>query len=188
MGTELTGINYLNKWWDVSTNINIYNSKINTSNVAGATQQNAMWSWFGKFNSNFKLPSNFALQLTTTYQSKTNLPVNSNSGMQGPPQMMQSQSASQGYIKPSWGMDFAVKKSFLKNNAASVSLNISDIFRTRINSQYSYSNYFVQDYERLRDPQMFRINFSYRFGKIDMNLFKRKSTKGEQNAAESIQN
>ncbi len=188
VGTELTGINYLTKWWDVSTNLNIYNSKINTSNISGATAQDALWSWFGKLNNNFKLPANFAMQLTTTYQSKTNLPVNSNSGMGGPPQMSQSQSAAQGYIKPSWGMDVAFKKSFLKNNAASVSFNISDIFRTRISSQYSYSNYFVQNYERLRDPQMFRINFSYRFGKIDMTLFKRKSSNGDQNAAESMQN
>ena len=100
----------------------------------------------------------------------------------------QSQSASQGYIKSNWGMDIAFKKSFLKNNAASLSLNISDIFRTRISSQYSYSDYFTQQYTRLRDPQMFRLNFSYRFGKIDFSLFKRKTTQGEQNASESIQN
>lgn len=186
-GAELTSVNYLTKWWDISTNINVYNSKVNTGNISNSIQQDAMWSMFGKFNSNFKLPSNFAIQLTATYQSKTNLPVNNNPGMGGPP-MMSSQSASQGYIKPSWGMDLAFKKSFLKNNAASVSFNISDIFKTRVNSQYSYSTYFIQDYNRQRDPQMFRLNLSYRFGKIDASLFKRKSLKGEQNASESISN
>lgn len=185
-GAEITSVNYITKWWDISTNINIYNSKVNTDNITNATSQEAMWSWFAKFNSNFKLPANFSMQLTTTYQSKTNLPVNNNQGGMGGP-WNQSQSASQGYIKANWGMDIAIKKSFLKNNAASVSLNISDIFRTRINSQYSYSDYFVQNYDRLRDPQMFRLNFSYRFGKIDFSLFKRKSTKGEQNAGESMQ-
>ncbi len=185
-GAEVTAQNFLNKWWDISTNINVYNSKVNTTNISNSTSQNAMWSMFGKFNSNFKLPSNFAIQFTTTYQSKTNLPVNNNPGMGGPP-MMQSQSASQGFIKSSWGMDLAVKKNFLKNNAASVSLSINDIFRTRINSQYSSSNYFTQDYNRLRDPQMVRLNLSYRFGKIDASLFKRKSTRGEQNATEGIQ-
>ncbi len=84
-------------------------------------------------------------------------------------------------------MDLAVKKSFLKNNAASVSLSINDIFKTRITSQYSSSAYFTQDYTRLRDPQMFRLNLSYRFGKIDASLFKRKSNKGEQNATEGMQ-
>ncbi len=185
-GAEVTSVNYLTKWWDISTNVNVYNSRINTSNISSAAAQAALWSWFGKFNSNFKLPANFAIQLTTTYQSKSNLPVNNNQGMGGP--WNQSQSASQGYIKANWGMDIAFKKSFLKNNAAAISLNISDIFRTRINSQYSYSDYFTQEYSRLRDPQMFRINFSYRFGKIDASIFKRKSTKGEQNATESIQN
>lgn len=187
-GAEFTAQNYLTRWWDISTNINIYNSKVNTANVAtnAAAQQGALWSWFGKFNSNFKLPKNFAIQFTTTYQSKTNLPVNTNTGMGGPP-MMQSQSASQGYIKQSWGMDLAVKKSFLKNNAASVSLSINDIFATRVSDQYSSSEYFTQTYNRLRDPQMVRLNLSYRFGKIDASLFKRKSNKGEMNATEGAQ-
>ncbi len=184
-GAEVTSVNNLTKWWDISTNLNFYNSKVNTANVT-TVQQDALWSLFGKFNSNFKLPANFAIQLTTTYQSKTNLPVSNGGGMGGPP-MMQSQSSSQGYIKPSWGMDIAFKKSFLKNNAASVSLSISDIFKTRINSQYSSSDYFVQNYDRLRDPQFVRLNLSYRFGKLDASLFKRKSNKGEQNASESIQ-
>ncbi len=184
-GAEATMINNITKWWDISTNLNVYNSKVNTSNVS-TTQQAAIWSLFGKFNSNFKLPSNFAVQLTTTYQSKTNLPVSSGGQMGGPP-MMQSQSSSQGYIKAFWGMDLAVKKSFLKNNAASVSVSVTDIFKTRINRQYSSSDYFTQTYSRLRDPQMVKLNFSYRFGKLDASLFKRKSNNGESNATESIQ-
>jgi outer membrane receptor protein involved in Fe transport len=184
-GAELTLINNLAKWWDISTNLNAYNSKVNTSNIT-AISQDALWSLYGKFNSNFKLPSNYAIQLTTTYQSKTNLPINTGGGMFGPP-MAQSQSSSQGYIKPSWGMDIAVKKSFLKNNAASVSISVSDIFKTRINSQYSSSDYFVQNYSRLRDPQMVKLNLSYRFGKMDASLFKLKSNKGDNNVTEGVQ-
>ena len=184
-GAEVTAQNYLTKWWDISTNINVYNSKVNTTNAPTASQS-ALWSMFGKFNSNFKLPSNFTIQFTTTYQSKTNLPVNNNPGMGGPP-MMQSQSSSQGYILPSWGMDLAIKKSFLKNNAASVSLSINDIFKTRVSNQYSSSEYFTQTYNRLRDPQMVKLNLNYRFGKIDASLFKRKSNKGEMNATEGAQ-
>ena len=184
-GAEATAQNYLTKWWDISTNVNVYNSKVNTTNVTAASQ-GALWSMFGKFNSNFKLPKNYAIQFTTTYQSKTNLPINNNGGMGGPP-WMQSQSSSQGYILPSWGMDLAFKKSFLKNNAAAITLSINDIFKTRVSNQYSSSAYFTQTYNRLRDPQMFRLNFSYRFGKIDASLFKRKSTRGEMNATESVQ-
>ncbi|MEP7375768.1 MAG: TonB-dependent receptor [Chitinophagaceae bacterium] len=186
-GAELTSINYLTKWWDISTNLNLYNSKINTDNITG-TSQGALWSWFGKFNSNFKLPSKFTTQLTATYQSKTNLPVNSGGGGMGPGGPQQAQSSSQGYIKPSYGIDLAIKKTFMKNDAASITLSMSDIFKTRISEQYSYSEYFTQTYSRLRDPQMFRLNFAYRFGKIDMSLFKRKNTKQDmQGATEGMQ-
>jgi ferric enterobactin receptor len=176
-GAEFTSVNYLTKWWDATTNVNIYKSKINTDNISG-TSQDAMLSWFGKFNSNFKLPKNFGIQLTAMYQSKTNLPVNNNQGGFGGPPMMQAQSASQGYIRPFWGVDAAVKKSFLKNQAATVTLSVSDIFATRKQDQYSYSSYFVQDYYRINNPQMFKLNFTYRFGKMDMSLFKRKNMNG----------
>jgi ferric enterobactin receptor len=59
-------------------------------------------------------------------------------------------------------------------------------FTIRINSQYSSSDYFIQTYSRLRDPQMFKLNFAYRFGKLDASLFKRKSNGGDSNATESI--
>src|SRR4030095_2035825 len=180
-GAELTSVNNLAKWWDISTNINIYNSKIDVDSAKGAPQD-PMWSWFGKFNSNFKLPSKFTIQTTVLYQAKTNLPVNQGGGfMQGPP--MGSQSASQGYIKPNFGVDLAFKKSFMKNDAASVTLSITDIFKTRKYEQYSYSDDFIQTSSRRRDPQMFRLNFAYRFGKMDMSLFKRQNMKQDMQGA-----
>lgn len=183
-GAELTSTNKLAKWWDISSNVNIYNSKVNTDNVSG-TSQDAIWSWFGKFNSNFKLPADFTIQYTATYQSKSNLPVNSNSGMGGGPHMSQSQSSSQGFIKPSWGMDVAIKKTFLKNNAGSVTLSFTDIFKTRTNEQYSSSSFFTQTYSRLRDPQMIKLGLAYRFGKIDATLFKRKSNSSGMGGVET---
>jgi len=98
----------------------------------------------------------------------------------------QAQSSSQGYIKSSYGVDIAVKKSFLKDNVASFTLGISDIFATRRTDMHSESQYFVQDYNRLRDPQMVRLTFAYRFGKIDATLFKRKNNQTGQGAAESM--
>ena len=176
-GAEVTSINKLTKWWDITTNVNVYESKINTSNIAASASQDAMVSWFGKFNSNFKLPKSFAIQLSADYQSKTNLPVNNNQGgFRGGP-FGQAQSSSQGYIKSFWGTDIAVRKSFLKNNAATVSVSMNDIFRTRTQAQYSESPYFIQNYSRLNNPQMVRVNFTYHFGKMDMSLFKRQNNK-----------
>jgi outer membrane receptor protein involved in Fe transport len=177
-GAELTSVNYVNKIWDVTTNVNLYKSKINTDNING-TSQDAMLSWFGKINNTFKLPKSFSVQLSGEYQSKTNLPINNTQGGfgGGGGPFGQAQSSSQGYIRPFWGVDLAVRKSFLKNNAATVSLSFSDIFRTRKQDQHSESVYFVQDYSRLNNPQMVRLNFSYRFGKMDISLFKRQNTR-----------
>jgi len=185
-GAELTAMYNLTKWWNATANVNIYNSKINTDNVTQS--QDALWSWFGKLNNTFKLPANFEVQLTGTYQSKTNLPVNENKNVQSGPPMQQSQNASQGYIASFYGVDAAIKKSFLKNNAASVTFSVNDIFRTRWSDQYSQSDYFTQYYSRLRDPQMMRLTFAYRFGKIDASLFKRKNMgAGMQGMQEVIQ-
>ena len=191
-GAELTSQNYLTKWWDMTTNLNIYNAKINSDDKTIASD--AMWSWYGKWNSNFKLPANFNIQLSATYQSKTQLLPGSGSGGQGFSGARggpggggpgggggfgQAQSASQGYIEPFYGIDIAIRKNFLKNNAASAILSFNDIFRTRSFNQYSESPYFVQTYSRLRDPQMVRLTLTYRFGKADATLFKRKNTNAE---------
>ena len=166
----------------MNANVNIYNSKINTDNVDG-TSQDAMWSWFAKINNNFKLPKNFKLQLSGTYQSKTNLPINQGGGfMSGPP--MGPQSASQGYIKANWGVDAALQKSFLKNNVASATFSINDIFRTRIYEQYSESAYYIQTNHRMNDVPQMRLTFSFRFGQMDMSLFKRKNMKGESEGSQ----
>ncbi|HEY4206015.1 MAG TPA: outer membrane beta-barrel family protein, partial [Puia sp.] len=174
VGGEITSTDNITKWWDITANLNIYNSHINTANLKQVSQD-ALWSWFGKFNSNFKLPANFSIQATFIYQSKTNIPANQQQNQFGPPGST-TQSSSQGYIRPFYGFDMAVKKSFLKNNAASITLSMSDIFRNRESNMYSFSNLFNQEYDRLKDPQLFRVVFAYRFGKMDLNLFKRKDT------------
>lgn len=186
VGAELTSQNTFTKWWDVNTNVNIYNSKINTDNITG-TSQDAIWSWFAKMNNTFKLPSNFKIQLSGTYQSKTNLPVNQGGGFfggggfgGGP------QSAAQGYIRSNYGVDVAIQKSFLKNNAASLTLNVNDVFRTRKYDQYSESAYFIQNNYRLNDAPMIRLNFSFKFGQMDMSLFKRKNMKAEQEGMQQV--
>jgi hypothetical protein len=94
-------------------------------------------------------------------------------------------STANGYSKANYGADIAIKKEFLKNNAASLSLSVNDIFRTKIYRTHYESIYFIQDNSRRRDPQVFRLNFNYRFGKFDVSLFKRKNLKGEQ---EGMQN
>ena len=94
--------------------------------------------------------------------------------MGGPP------SSTQGYIDANYGVDIGIRKDFkIRKNQASLSINMNDVFRTRRYSVHSESAVFRQDEWRRRDPQIVRLNFSYRFGKFDVNLFKRKNTRSE---------
>ena len=178
-GAEFTYTNNLKKWWDLTADLNFYNSKIE---IDDNTPAEGMWTVFGKLNNTFNLKKNWNLQLAFEYQGKTNMPVTQNQTF-GPP-MNQAQSSSQGYIKPFYGIDFAIKKSFLKNQAASVTLAVNDIFRTRGNTIVSSGDGFFQNYYRLSNPQLVKLNLSYRFGKMDMNMFKKNKN---QNSMEGIQ-
>ncbi len=192
-GLELTSRNKVTKFWDLTTNFNLFTSKIDLSDQPDPDQ---FVSYLFKLNNTFKLPKNFSLQLSGDYQSKTITPPGGRGigggsfggrggggGFFGGPQ-----SAAQGFIRPNYGVDAALRFEFLKNRVASLSLNVNDIFRTRLFSQYTETPFFIQNSERRRDPQIFRLNFNYRFGKMDVSLFKRKNTKADGNVDMGNQN
>lgn len=184
VGLELTTRTKLTKWWDFNVNINLYNSTLKAGALAGGAD-NSQFSMFGKINNSFTLPKNFSIQLSGDYQARTILPPGRGGGGGGMMMWGGTQIGAQGYIKPNYGVDIAIKKEFLKNKAASLTLQMNDIFRTKLYATHSESQFFVQDNSRRRDPQVLRLNFNYRFGKMDVSLFKKKSMKGEM---ESMQN
>ncbi len=140
-GLELIGRNNLTNWWDLTTNLNLYTSKIN----AGDSIQTApaSFSWFAKINMTFKIPKNFTLQITGDYTSKTVLPPGGTAGTSTSGGRGGTVSGNaQGYSLPTGGMDASLKYEFLKNKAASLTFSMNDILATRrsdvyINSQYS---------------------------------------------------
>lgn len=174
-GLELTSTNKLAKWWDLTTNLNLFNVDLKAGNLPGGVD-NSQLSWFAKMNNSFRLPKNYSIQLSGDYQAKTLVQP----GGGGGPRMFGGGNlpSAQGYIKPFYGVDIAIKKEFLKNNAASLTLQMNDIFRTRLNETYNESVYFIQETSRRRDPQVLRLNFNWRFGKLDVSLLKRKNMKG----------
>lgn len=189
-GLELVSKNKVTSWWDLTTNLNLFTSKINLSDPMQATPD-AFASWFTKINNSFKLPKNFTLQLSGDYQSKTILPPGGSGGGSGGGRgggmfgggggggMFGQATSSQGYVRANYGVDAAIRFDFMKNKVANLSLNVNDIFRTRRSDVHSESAYFSQDVFRRRDPQILRLNFNWRFGKFDASLFKRKNLKNQ---------
>ena len=189
-GLELTSKDKLTKWWDLTTNVNFFNATLNASNLPGGIN-NSQVSWFVKINNSFKFPKNYSIQLSGDYQAKTLVAPGGGGGgggRGGGPMFGGGNTPSaQGFIRPIYGVDIALRKDFLKNNAASLTLQVNDIFKTRLNSTFSQSVFFEQNSERRRDWQVFRLNFNWRFGKMDVSLFKRKNNRIDSESMQGMQ-
>lgn len=189
-GLELIFRNSITNFWETNLSGTIYYSKIN-GNDDMPDIQNERTSWTAKLNNNFRFNKGWSVQLSGDYKSRSALAVStSNSqggggggGGRGP--MGGSPSTSQGYMDANYGVDLGLRKDFkLGNNTASLSVNWSDIFRTRQFIMHSEAIGMVQDEWRRRDPQVVRVTFSLRFGKFDQSLFKRKNTRQEMDGAD----
>lgn len=168
-GIEFISTNRVKNWLEIMANVNIYNSKIN-SDAYQSWSTADRWAWFGKLNLTFKMPSDWTAQLSGIYQSKSSIPLSDGNQGWGPHSSVQS--SSQGYIDAYWALDLSVKKMFL-NKRLSVTLAVSDIFGTRKSRSISKSELFYQDYNRLSNPYMVRLNVVWTFGKMDVDLFRR---------------
>ena len=185
-GLELIGRNTVTKWWDLTTNLNVYTSKINTIDTGAdaVAPVGQIYSVFAKILNSITITKHLTLQISGDYTSKTELPPGGSSstssqGGNGGRGGTTSGNA-QGYNRPTGGMDASIRYQFLKGNAASITLTGSDLLRTRVSDVYTYASTFTQESDRRRDPQFFRLQFNWRFGKFDMSLLKRKSNKAEQ--------
>lgn len=199
-GLELVSKNKITKWWDLTSNLNLYTSKV-TIDDPTQPAQDQFASWNAKLNNTYKLFKNLTFQLSGEYQSKTVLPPGGSGGGSGGGGggrggggmfggggggMFGQTSSSQGFVRANYYIDAGLRYEFMKNKQASLSLNMNDIFKTRKSNVYSESAYFIQDVLRRRDAQILRLNFNYRFGKFDANLFKRKSNKNQDNPTENM--
>jgi outer membrane receptor protein involved in Fe transport len=183
-GVELTNRMPVVKNWDMTLNLNIFNSQINTS-VAGQDLKQQLTSWFVKWNNSVKLPKGFSVQLSGEYYAKTVLPQEGGrggrGGMGGGGMMFGGgqPATAQGYILPRYSFDIAVRKEWQLKGGNNISANLSmnDFLKTQKYGTHSESPYFIQDTERRRDAQVLRLNLQWRFGKFDPNLFKRRNNR-----------
>jgi outer membrane receptor protein involved in Fe transport len=84
----------------------------------------------------------------------------------------------QGRRKPEYGIDFAMRKDFLKNNKATITLGVNDVFNTKRWGTIYDTETFYQDSYRRWNVRNFRITLSYKFGKADFSLMNRNNRGG----------
>lgn len=183
-GMEFTLRNTFWKNVELTSNINLYNSKVDASNIDPdlVVEQ---FSWYAKENLNLRLPASFMIQLSTEYRSRAAFTPAGSSGRFGG-HFGGPTNTAQGYTLANWFTDVAIRKD-LFNRKATLTLNVNDIFRTRKTGTHTESDLFIQDTWRLRSPQTVRMSLSYRFGKMDSSLFRRKNTNMNSDGMDMMQ-
>lgn len=80
----------------------------------------------------------------------------------------------QGKQSPQYSADFAVRKDFLKNDKATITFAINDVFNTNRWGTIYDTESFYQDSYRRRNVRSFRVSFSYKFGDSDFSLTRKR--------------
>ena len=145
-GLELT-LNYRPfKIWNINSDFNVYNVTSKGNYTSTDITQNFDFkntSYFIRLNQKITLPSAVDLQINTNYR--------------GPSENAQTKS------KGVFSLNIAASKD-LFNERASLSLNFSDVFNSRISQRRTTIPDFLEQYSEFqwREPQL-RISFVYRF-------------------------
>jgi outer membrane receptor protein involved in Fe transport len=192
-GLEFVGKGSVTEWFDLTVNLNLYNSSIDGTNIS-ENLTNSLSSWWTKTNAIFKLPYSFTFQALFDYSSRKALTVGSSErgggmggggfGGGGGGGFGGTDNTVQGYVRPTYALDLSVKREFLKNKNMSLTISMQDVLRTRVQYTHSETDLFIQDTFRRRDWQVLRVQFGWKFGKVDSSVFKRKNMRQDGGSME----
>ena len=159
MGAEFTLQHRFGKNFDFTPSLDFQYRKVNVSEVKQELD-NEGFNWEANLTLNYKIetpkPSfwnNLSFQVRGEYES---------------PEIV-----AQGKRKEEYDVDFALRKDFLKNNKATFTFSINDVFNShRFGAIYDTETFYQESYRR-RNVRSFRLTFSYKFGDPKFNLFRR---------------
>ncbi len=156
MGIETVSRIDLYKWWNITANINGFQTVIKGTNQDGEINTSNL-SWNAKILSNMLLKKGWSVQASGMYNARNIM--------------------AQGTILPMSQVDFAIKKEVFKSKGT-FTLSVSDLFdQMRFRISTAGSN-FSQETERKRETRIATLTFNYRFGSGD---FAQRRTKSKDN-------
>lgn len=149
-GFEFIAVTELMKYWTLTSNLNLFRNEIAALNNSAEVKSGSNSSI--KLMSTTKLPKLIDIQISGNYNS---------AGV-----------TAQGEFKEMYSFDLGFKKDLFKNKAV-LSVNISDLFNTRMMRFDSYGINFSQYTKFKRDTQFLTFSLIYKFGKADFQKNKR---------------
>jgi outer membrane receptor protein involved in Fe transport len=146
VGLELISRADITKKVNVTANLNFFQTYFKGDASLGIND-NSGFNWNGNFTGNATILKGLNAQISTFYMA---------------PRVL-----AQGNIKEMISVDAGLKKDIL-NNKGSLSLNVRDVFNSRIFGLVTDNGLFVQEWQRRRQGQVYNLTFSYRFGKTNL--------------------
>lgn len=160
-GAEFTVQQKFGKNFDLTPTLNLQYRTVNAA-IAGANLSNEGFNWEVKMSANYKIESarssflnGLGFQLLGEYESARVIP--------------------QGERRPQYSVDYAMRKDFLKDNKATITFSINDLFNTRRWGTIYDTETFYQESYRRWNVRSFRLTFSYKFGKADFSFSKKRN-------------
>jgi outer membrane receptor protein involved in Fe transport len=170
MGAELTLQQKVGKGLEFIPSVNLQYRKVKAM-VGDLNLNNEGANWEAKLITNYQVTSKSAIfnnlnfQLTGEYESPEIIP--------------------QGKNREQYQVNFAIRKEFLKKNAGGITFAINDVLNSNKFGQVYETDYFYQDSYRRWNVRNFRLTFTYRFGKSDLNGSKKEGRNRENRDAGS---
>jgi iron complex outermembrane recepter protein len=140
-GLELINQFFFTDFVDATLSGNFFHSEIRGENIREGFN-NSNFSWTLNLLSNIKIPKVMAIQIQGNYRGPIVIP--------------------QGEIKPMYGINLGLKRD-LWDKTASISLNVSDVFNTRIFDLDIRDKAFNQQRTFFWESRIATLNFVYRF-------------------------
>jgi outer membrane receptor protein involved in Fe transport len=164
LGAELTLSQKISDNFDITptidmqyTKVNVKNDQLDLSNEGFTFEAKLILNY--RVASKLKLLDKLSFQVTGEYESPEVEP--------------------QGKNKEQYVVDAGFRKDFLKNNKATLTFNINDVFNMRrFGSIYDTENFYQDSYRRW-NVRSFRVTLSYRFGDANFSLFKKNGNREE---------
>lgn len=145
-------------WWEAFGSLSAFHL-INKAELAGVRFDERATAMSLSLQNTFTLPKSVSLELTGFYNSPTLWGVNQRLGT-------------------IWTVDVGARKSIL-NDLGSVSIGVSDIFKTNIWPSTSDSPLIFVNERRRDDTRRFLVSFTYNFGNSELKSSRRRETGSE---------
>jgi len=150
------------KWWRVNANYSYFYTKLHGDVSQGADEGTA---WTAKLTSFFTIGKNIDFQINGNYRSKVLSAGGSGRGffMMG---------GAQGETKEMYWVDLGARINVL-NNKGTITLRVSDIFKTQTHKSNTWDTRFTSYSESGRDSRVVFVGFSYKINNYKMRREKR---------------